>query len=332
MTSWKRPELTKQVLNSLRRCKGIENYKIHASVEPGCPEIVSTFYRYAPCDVDVRVNEDVVGISENTKRAMQRGLSESEFVIHLEDDTLLMPSALQFYEYCDRTWKDDFDVGSVCGYSADTSESKPEDLVLQRWFGCCAWATWRSRWPSIQTMWGSHKRGFGRFVGGWHLQHKKLQVYPKQSICVNIGYGDANSTNGKGSTAPKQIVYDGVDEPGYQLVLREQVVDIDFKQTGLTPSECVLAADWVNVSKTGGDWKLYGSYEKSPWQLITPPSKEALVAVWADGEFINTTGLTHVIVIHPKEFQQTFLSRSGFKNKWRSSDGNGVDLWVLPSA
>ena len=176
MTAWKRPDLTQQVLDSLAKCFGIKDYKLLAFIEPGCEEVIKIFEKFNTCDKQIVVNERVVGIAENTKQALDAAFKISEYNIHIEDDTVLLPNALNFFEWGNKMFKDDYQIGTCCAFSGNTSTSLPSHAIAHRWFGCWAWSTWKSRWEnSLKMEWGGDLKRFAAHVNGWQFKNKYLQ-------------------------------------------------------------------------------------------------------------------------------------------------------------
>lgn len=134
-TQYNRPEYTKQMLEHLSRCDGVDEYTLVACVDPSenLNSIVSLlkeanfFY-----EVVINVNERKLGCNTNTLKALYSGIRRSDVILHVEDDIILSRDALTKYEEWAKENNDDF---SFSLYSRiEKSIYKPEMIndVLSR--------------------------------------------------------------------------------------------------------------------------------------------------------------------------------------------------------
>jgi hypothetical protein len=332
MTAWKRPDLTQQVLESLIKCCNIKDYKLFAFVEPGCKEVVDVFDTYKKkLNINLYVNAEVLGIAENTKQAFDVAFEHGEYNIHLEDDTVLMPGALKFFEWVNENYKDEESIGTACGYSTNLEISTPQDVILHTWFGCCAWATWRKYWVSMRAVWSDKRKGFARFVGGWQLSNKKLQIYPIQSMCNNIGYANILAVNGKHIKAPKIQLNEEINDD-FIVKLHQQIPHINWDNCYLSPSEYILAIDWVHFCMSETKTASFSTdhcINDTPWQLINGECKNgSCVFLWYTQKLpTDIHSITKIIVCAPTPEKYTFLKENNFCLKWKDKDKEGVELW-----
>lgn len=168
---WRRPDYTRQVLESLRRCKGIQDYLLliqqdgaddrgdagQSAVRAICEKI-----NFAPARI---VSESThLGCNQNTRRALAAGFRHADYVIHVEDDILLAPDALRYFEWARQFGSDpSLFIASAWGYppawrpSSGSSKPAGTDYAVSSnaWLWIWGFATWRDRWEQMEANWTS---------------------------------------------------------------------------------------------------------------------------------------------------------------------------------
>ena len=150
---YKRPDYTRQMLEALRRCAGIEDYTILVHLEPGDEEVHSLLRGIDFAESRLIRNPYRLGVDINTENALRHGFGLADFVIHLEDDIVCAPDALQYYEWCRERYANDPRVFSVTGYNRRQTPAPPEDhhtVHLRAWFHPWGFATWKDRWARFE--------------------------------------------------------------------------------------------------------------------------------------------------------------------------------------
>ena len=208
MTASHRPEYTARVIDSLSHCHGISNYKLIIHVEPISDSVINIFKNIKFCDVELHINERRLGHTLNAYRSLSRGFEESDYVIRIEDDTLLAKDFLKFHEFCSQKFKDDKDnVFSICAghyHNPDDSYSQEQlnEILFRSGFSNQGWATWSDRWfeeggcheiwEEPETITDSHYilnykyRGWDWLIEEKHRRERK-EVIPTISRVKNIG-------------------------------------------------------------------------------------------------------------------------------------------------
>lgn len=201
MTACDRYAYLSEVLAHLSRCVGISEYVLVPHVEPGNDFVVGALCAVDFMAVEPVLNHHNLGCSRNTFEALEDGFSRSDYVIHVEDDVLLAPDALQFFEYCRSYGRIDdlFSVTAFAGGTTRTPRSQDHTVKIKRWFDGWGWATWRDRWQEIRADWdyGYTKPVTPPDVGkGWDINMNystrggRGVLYPLLSRSHNIGrYG-----------------------------------------------------------------------------------------------------------------------------------------------
>lgn len=198
MTLWKRPEYTKRVFDALEKCEGIENYTLIVCIDPGCDEVVSIVGRAAFCAIDLVLNPKRLDCPRNTRQALSRGFEQSDFVVHIEDDTVPAPDALRFFEYCAERYREDQTVFTVCAYNKENPP--PEDyyrLFRNKWFIPWMFAVWKDRWDLIKDKFDFGRGGFGINMNKY-FRGDRYEIRPRLARCQNIG-----RRNGRYCPSPK---------------------------------------------------------------------------------------------------------------------------------
>lgn len=153
MTAWRRPEYTKRVIDSLKNCIGFEEYTLLPTIEPGYPEVIKLFERLPNCDMVV--NDRLLGCATNTLKSLQRGFDISDFVIHIEDDTVPGIDSLKYFEWIYNVYKDDKEVFTATAYN-NIKQIDPQNyftIYKRHWFTPWMWATWKDRFEEMKKRW-----------------------------------------------------------------------------------------------------------------------------------------------------------------------------------
>lgn len=100
MTSYRRPDYTRQVLAALSRCEGVANWLLLANVEPGVDEVIEQFRSWNACESRLIVNDERRGLNLNTQEVLVRAFKlRADIIVHLEDDTVPSPDALRYFHW-----------------------------------------------------------------------------------------------------------------------------------------------------------------------------------------------------------------------------------------
>ena len=207
MTACKRPEYTQKVVDSLSNCVDSSTYKLIPFCDGPHKEVLNVFESIDFCDVEININEKRVGHTLNTHRALTRGFQLSDYVILLEDDTVLSKDFLEYHQFCREKFKDDKTVYTVsAGHYNNVNKlySEEERCLYKRnqWFSNQGWATWLDRWEEeggIKSTWeapetvdGNTYRTNYKF-GGWdglmnrHTRKGRDEILSVVSRVKNIG-------------------------------------------------------------------------------------------------------------------------------------------------
>lgn len=152
-THYNRPDCTRQMLEHLTRCDGIEKYTLLCGVEPRFPEVIDEIEKY-PFRKEIYLNDRLLGCWQNKKSVLSRGFNKSDFVIHIEDDVILARDALKYFEWCYHQ----SGFASVTAFSIEKrflSNPSIDRVGITELYSPIAWATWKSEFDLIQNWNGS---------------------------------------------------------------------------------------------------------------------------------------------------------------------------------
>lgn len=249
MTSYKRPEYTKKVLDNLEQCIGFGEYTLLPTIEPGFPEVIELFYDIPNCDIVV--NDEILGCGKNTLKALQRGFDISDFVIHLEDDTVPGIDSLRYMEWANGTYKDNKQIFTVTAYNRvrDRNKIYHQDYFStyrQKFFSGWMWGTWMDRFDEMSNIWDfqSWDQNINKKIRG-----NRYEICPVLPRSQNIGeysgtnvrsnywrmyhYSPfwANNVLNFSNISPHiesfrsnnlNLIYKEIDEPKYNIIVSEE--------------------------------------------------------------------------------------------------------------
>lgn len=177
MTGWRRPEYTKQVINNLKRCIGFEKYILLPTIEPGYQEVLKTFDGLPNCNIVV--NDTRLGCAANTLKALQRGFEISDFVIHIEDDTVPGIDSLKYFEWIYKTYKDEKEIFTATAYNRVKEIDPQKYFTVYRcpYFTGWMWGTWKDRFEEMSENWD---------FNAWDININRKIRGTRYEICPNL--------------------------------------------------------------------------------------------------------------------------------------------------
>lgn len=203
MTAYKRPDFLEQALAFLSRCEGVKEYVLIVSVDPA-PEpaaqekIRELLGKVSFCVCRPMFNPARLGLNKNTFQVLDAGFARSEFVTHVEDDVLLSPDALMFFEHCRNKYRADRNVFNVSAVHNRVCSEDRDFLAVERrkWFTVgWGWGTWRDRWEGrdgFKARWGGDYSSWAPYLN-LKVRGEKQEVHPRLSRGMNIGTTGENT-------------------------------------------------------------------------------------------------------------------------------------------
>ena len=103
---WRRPAYTKKIIDALKKCKGIGEYLIliqqdgaDSKGDYGQSVVRNICESIDFAEARIVSESSHLGCNENTRRALAAGFVHSDYVIHIEDDVMVAPDALSYFEW-----------------------------------------------------------------------------------------------------------------------------------------------------------------------------------------------------------------------------------------
>ena len=204
---YNRPEYTQQVLNALLKCDGIDEYNITIRAEPESDdktkEVINIARSFKHKNAQLIINHKRLRCSGNIFSCMNHAFiqTSTRFNIHFEDDIVPSKDCLRYYEWCDKYFYDQKNIGVVTSYQKNRTILKEDIPNVSQfvsktlWFTPWGWATWRDRWtniigPQLYDLITNRSIAYASWDKHVHdiLTKEKLsQVFPFVSRTQNIG-------------------------------------------------------------------------------------------------------------------------------------------------
>ena len=107
LKAWKRPDMLKRVLDSLKTTYEFEKYKYiisidtHPQTNADSISVVKAFKNETNVDIDLYVHQSNLGCAGNTKFCFEKAFNNTkyDYMIHLEDDTIMTKDAFNFMKW-----------------------------------------------------------------------------------------------------------------------------------------------------------------------------------------------------------------------------------------
>jgi hypothetical protein len=234
---YNRADHATQALESLRACPEIADtpvtiYMDGPKTEEGAPAVErarEAVRRAAPAHAKIILRDENLGLANSIRAGVSEACETYGRVIVVEDDLLLAPSALTYFNRALDHYRDDERVMHIAGYWPEDRPELPPSFFL-RWPSVWGWATWDRSWQALE--WDLEvlrdriqERGYvGRFnEGGWDffgqligtlegkydswgirwyasvLLNDGLALHPRRSLVANTGT-DGSGVHGDEST------------------------------------------------------------------------------------------------------------------------------------
>jgi hypothetical protein len=209
LSLFNRPKYTIQVLEHLRKCKGISEYTIlpvidNQPMSNNQDVMLQILHHFAKDGLNIdqpRFHEENVGCNANIFTCLNLGFQIADFLIHIEDDILLSKDALKYFEWAKDKYKDDQSVFTIDAYNNEQglNGNSAYEVLKAPSFKPWGVAWFRNRWEGIKDDWkfdfGPRYRD-GKCIfkqGGWDVYTKAIlrgdrnRIYPRLARCFNIG-------------------------------------------------------------------------------------------------------------------------------------------------
>lgn len=269
-----RPGYLATVLDSWLHCAGAERADLTFHLEPPKADLVAREIAAVKDyfgQVRVVLNAKQFGSPDNPKAALDRAFSEGhEFVVLAEDDSPVSPDVIEFFEWCEETYRKDHSVVAVCSNQRQFPDAQPSEAthVMGRWkfFRPTVWGTWIDRWRTyIEPGWATFdRRGWDWSIGQRVLTDPDLFVAaPIWSRSTHIGKEGGHVTE-------KEENYVRALPPNFLTEYVGRFKDVPVPRfPGHTGALCY--DPWMETRQWTGDWFVdKAAFGQQPWSERKP--------------------------------------------------------------
>lgn len=181
ISGYNRPDYFARVLSALAGCHGVSEYRVTAILDPSdrTSELVELARGHG---IHVHVCPRHLGCGAAILYAMTYGFDQSDFHIHLEDDTVPSPDALEWFQWARHHTK----ALTISGYNQHGGDAAENTFGYRPWFTPWGWATWKNTFEKhLRPAWDPLF-----WDGGVQRVRERLgmgEMYPCVSRIQNIG-------------------------------------------------------------------------------------------------------------------------------------------------
>lgn len=197
-----RPHYLKQMLSTLKECN-LNGYTLYVNAEPN-QDVIDVVNDITFIETKLVVNKERLGVRRNPFNVLDRAFQDADFVVHLEDDLIVSPDALDLANWYYDTFKDDptkYMAYGFFNYESDMDE--PEEIIQHARFNGLGWCTFKTNWNKwFRPIWFDddiNKRVWGPNTWGWD--------WSVQAVCKTEGlntlipsFGRSNHIGREGGT------------------------------------------------------------------------------------------------------------------------------------
>lgn len=199
------------------------------------------------CEVKTLFRDENLGCAKGVSTAITWFFEQVDRGIILEDDCLPDKSFFPFCEELLERYKDDLEIGTICGFNIQLGISRTKySYYFSQLFSSWGWATWANRWakyndvptipdgailnhPAIIDWKPEIVDTFNGKIDSWAYrwqyafrQNDFINITPNVSLIENIGLGTENATNTNHSVWWKKFVKYGqitsIKHPPYKKI------------------------------------------------------------------------------------------------------------------
>jgi hypothetical protein len=193
MTAWKRPDYLRRALASLAVCAGDTPGLISVD-ESESGLLNETVCVARSCSRFALWMHRRYGCNQNTRDTIDFGFEtyDADFVVHVEEDVLLAPDALDFFTWAAERFRDDPAVFSATGYTRPPSNPDqavdPSRVLRRSWFHPWGFGLWRDRWEAVRgRIPVDGPATWDHYVNDYLVSGGMVEVAPELARSQNIG-------------------------------------------------------------------------------------------------------------------------------------------------
>lgn len=201
LTCFRRPDYLSEVIDSLQKSikyskLDLSKTSLYVNIDGDNKEVVDLINSIDFIPKNVIQNIPSIGCNKNTFETINRAINDSDYLLHLEDDTVLSEDAIEYFLYMFEKYKDNERVICIGGYNK-TDFLDPDNLYvsfIENFFSCWGCGFWNHKWPIFRDGWTNQLSVNNPQSWDSYLQDnlfatgkKYQQVRPKISRIQNIG-------------------------------------------------------------------------------------------------------------------------------------------------
>lgn len=178
-----RPRYLEQSLEALRNCTGFDRWNVLVCLDrteqtDECQALAESM------GFSTHVYPVRLGCTLATIETLSMAFADSavQFSVHVEDDVVLAPGALQFFEAMAARYASDDSVLSVSAYQRSPVH-EAGNVYRRQWFTPWGWGTWRDRWSAIRF---SSEPSWDVQLN-YQIRGERYEIAPTVSLSQNIG-------------------------------------------------------------------------------------------------------------------------------------------------
>lgn len=188
MTACSRPTYLKQVLDSLAKNPGTQNYTLHFGIEPVNSEVAKVCQSVTFMPTSVTINKNRLGVLRNPFELLKRTFESGvEGVLYLEDDVILSQDAVNMATwYFAQESKNDYLCMNLYNHDS-SSDADPSAMFPGDKFSALGMAITKEQWKShFEPNWTNDRRGWDFSITALIGSGKKV-LQPRVSRSHHIG-------------------------------------------------------------------------------------------------------------------------------------------------
>lgn len=196
-----RADYTRQVLQALARCFGIDEYTVMIRIDPGFPDVHAAAVEFAQSNVaqavDIAVRPRRFGCDGNTWATLAEGFKKADRLIHLEDDTVpRCRDFLRLMEWGLETYRNDERVSTISGCHLNRTAEDCDPALLctmlrDENFVPWGWASWADRYKAYMDELGTLPQfpepSWDIKFGWWGTLSGRHRIFPRLARIQNVG-------------------------------------------------------------------------------------------------------------------------------------------------
>ena len=192
--AYNRPNKLKRCINRLKKAKGIENWDVYGFADYSNSrdgEKVREILYKEDLFQNICLYTNNHGIRKANIKTLDYMFEFSDFNIHVEEDILIGPDSLKFFDDCYELINNMSKVMSVTGWSHPSVNKQSNRYFPSQRFSCWCWAT-------TKDIYNKHfKKAFDQYyyddswacsVSDYYEDNDLYELFPEMSRVRNIGF------------------------------------------------------------------------------------------------------------------------------------------------